>query len=129
MPVGARCQEYIAVSRIAIDQGRLLVLQAARVLDAHGNKAARQLVAEAKVAVARMAQEVVDRAIQIHGAAGVSQDLPLAIMFAGARSLRIADGPDEVHLISIAAAELQRCARAMGASEAMVRAGGRSSKL
>lgn len=96
------------MSRIEIDQCRLLVLQAAHTIDTLGNKAARTQVAEAKVAVARMAQTVTDRAIQVHGGAGVSQDFPLAMMLAGARTLRIADGPDEVHIISIASNELRR---------------------
>eukprot|EP00730_Choanoeca_flexa_P015806 TRINITY_DN7339_c0_g1_i2.p1 TRINITY_DN7339_c0_g1~~TRINITY_DN7339_c0_g1_i2.p1 ORF type:complete len:780 (+),score=197.70 TRINITY_DN7339_c0_g1_i2:336-2342(+) len=123
-------QEYIATSRIAIDSNRLLVLQAASVIDTAGNKAARRLVAEAKVSVARMAQDVVDKAIQVHGGAGVSGDFPLAYMFAGARALRLADGPDEVHLVSIAASELKRVAKAkFGGSDRMLKAGGKSSKL
>eukprot|EP01147_Barroeca_monosierra_P009968 gene9968-2144_t len=99
-------QEKIALSRIEIDQSRLLVMQAARALDILGNKKARKLLSMAKVAIPRMAQLVVDRAIQVFGAAGLSSDVPLALMFAGARALRIADGPDEVHLLSIAKYEL-----------------------
>ena len=109
-------QEKIATSRIEIDQCRLLVLNAAHALDVKGNKAARKLVAMAKVAVPQMAQRVVDRAIQVHGGGGLSSDVPLAYMLTGARALRIADGPDEVHLISIAAQELKAAAaRAMTA--------------
>lgn len=74
----------------------------------HGDKAARGAVAGIKVAVPAMAQEVIDRAIQAHGAAEVSQDFPLAEMYAQARILRIADGPDEVHRRSIARLELKR---------------------
>ncbi len=100
-------QEWIARSRIEIDQARLLVLKTAWLIDTSGAKSARKEIAAIKVAVPMMAQEVVDRAIQTFGGAGVSQDSPLAGMYAGVRSLRIADGPDEVHLRDIARLELK----------------------
>jgi acyl-CoA dehydrogenase len=101
-------QEQIAQSRVAIDQARLLVLQTAWLIDTQGTKAARAQVAAIKAVVPQMACDVVDRAIQVHGGAGVSDDVPLAAMYAGLRTLRIADGPDEVHMRSIARAELGR---------------------
>ena len=103
-------QQWIADSRIAIDQARLYTLYTAWLMDTQGNKAARGAVAGIKVAVPAMAQEVIDRAIQAHGAAGVSQDFPLAEMYAHSRILRIADGPDEVHRRAIARLELKRVA-------------------
>jgi acyl-CoA dehydrogenase len=99
-------RSWIAESRIAIDQARLLVLHAAWKMDKAGNKAARKEIAMIKAAVPLAVERVVDRAIQVHGGAGLSQDLPLAEFWAAARSLRIADGPDEVHLESIAKIEL-----------------------
>jgi len=96
----------IAHSRIEIDQARLLVMEAARALDAGGAKAARKQIAMIKVVAPNMALAVIDRAIQIHGAAGVSQDFPLAKAWAGMRTLRLADGPDDVHLEAIAKQEL-----------------------
>ena len=104
-------RQWIADSRIAIDQARLYTLYTAWLMDTQGNKAARGAVAGIKVAVPAMAQEVIDRAIQAHGAAGVSQDFPLAEMYAHTRILRIADGPDEVHRRSIARLELKRLTR------------------
>ncbi|GAA1653463.1 acyl-CoA dehydrogenase [Mycolicibacterium murale] len=101
-------QQQIAESRIAIDQARLLCQFAAKTIDLHGNRAAAQLISEAKVSVPRVALEVIDRAIQVHGGAGVSDDVPLAAMYGWHRSMRIFDGPDEVHLRSIAKAELRK---------------------
>ena len=101
-------QQQIAQSRMAIDQARLLVLQTAWLIDTVGAKAARAQVAAIKAVVPQVACDVVDRAIQVHGGAGVSDDLPLAQMYAGLRTLRIADGPDEVHYRSVARAELGR---------------------
>ncbi len=99
--------QYIAESRMAIDQARLLTLRAAWRIDKHGTRAARDDVAAIKVVVPRVALDVLDRAIQVHGAAGVSEDVPLARWWAGLRTLRIADGPDEVHIRSVARAELR----------------------
>lgn len=99
-------QADIARSRCEIDQARLLVLQAAHRMDRDGNKAARKQIAMVKAVVPQMALNVLDRAIQAHGGAGVSQDFPLAYLWAQARTLRIADGPDEVHWKTIAGLEL-----------------------
>jgi acyl-CoA dehydrogenase len=98
----------IAEARMAIEQARLLVLKTAWLIDTRGVKAAASEVAAIKVVVPRMACRVIDDAIQVHGGAGVSDDTPLAAMYAGARTLRIADGPDEVHVRSVARAELGR---------------------
>jgi acyl-CoA dehydrogenase len=103
--------EWIADSRIAIDQARLLTYDAAERLDREGGKAARHAIAMAKVVAPNVAQQVVDRAIQAFGAKGVSEDVFLAAAYAAARTLRIADGPDEVHRASIAKAELAKAAR------------------
>ncbi len=99
-------QQAIAVSRNEIDQARLLCQRAAWTIDQHGNKAARNQVAQIKAVAPRMACDVIDRAIQVHGAAGVSDDTVLARMYGWQRAMRIFDGPDEVHLRSIARAEL-----------------------
>ncbi|MCD0448961.1 acyl-CoA dehydrogenase family protein [Actinocorallia sp. API 0066] len=99
-------QQQIAESRIAIEQARLLTLKTAWLIDTVGVKGARTEVAAIKVVAPRVALEVLDRAIQVHGGGGVSDDFPLAAMWAGARSLRLADGPDEVHLRSVARTEL-----------------------
>jgi acyl-CoA dehydrogenase len=99
-------QERIANARIAIDQARLLVLHAAWKMDVAGNKAAKKEIAMIKVAAPVMACQVIDWAMQVHGAAGVSDDFPLAFFYAQARTLRFADGPDEVHRNQIAKIEL-----------------------
>ena len=99
-------RERIADSRILLDQARLLVLNAADRMDRLGNKAAMKEIAMIKVAVPNMACQVLDWAIQAHGAAGVSDDFPLAAAWANARALRLADGPDEVHRNQVAKLEL-----------------------
>ncbi|XP_047069202.1 probable acyl-CoA dehydrogenase IBR3 [Lolium rigidum] len=101
-------QSDLAKCRIELEQTRLLVLEAADQLDRHGNKKARGILAMAKVAAPNMALKVLDMAMQVHGAAGVSSDTALSHLWATARTLRIADGPDEVHLGTIAKLELQR---------------------
>ncbi|UGT94549.1 acyl-CoA dehydrogenase family protein [Mycobacterium ostraviense] len=101
-------QQAIAKSRNEIDQARLLCEKAAWTIDQHGNKEARHLVAMIKAVAPQVACDVIDRAIQIHGAAGVSDDTPLARLYSWHRAMRIFDGPDEVHLRSIARAELGR---------------------
>jgi len=100
-------QEAIALSRCEIEQARLLTLQAAAALDAHGNKGAKDLVGMIKIVAPRMACAVIDRAMQVHGGGGLSQDHFLAQAYAGARSLRLADGPDEVHIASLARSMLK----------------------
>jgi acyl-CoA dehydrogenase len=101
-------REAIADSRIDIEQARLLTLKAADMMDKVGHKAARAEIAMIKVVAPAMALRVIDRAVQVHGAAGVSADFGLAAAWAGARTLRLADGPDEVHRASIAKVELAR---------------------
>jgi|TARA_B100001094_G_C18164696_1_gene791361 acyl-CoA dehydrogenase len=98
--------EMIAKSRIEIEQARLLTLKAADMMDKHGNKIARKEIAMIKVVAPNMALRVIDRAIQVHGGGGVSDDYGLANAWAGARSLRLADGPDEVHLAQIGKLEI-----------------------
>jgi acyl-CoA dehydrogenase len=101
-------QQQLAESRLEIDQARLLCHRAAHVIDTEGNKAAKDLVAMAKVAVPRAATAVIDRAVQVHGALGISDDTPLAAMWGWHRAMRVFDGPDEVHLRSLARSELRR---------------------
>ena len=100
-------QEWIATARIDIEQARLLVLKAAWMIDTVGAKNARKEIAAIKVAVPAMAERIIDHAIQSYGGAGVSQDSPLAAMYAGMRTLRIVDGPDEVHIRDIARLEIK----------------------
>jgi len=100
-------QDWIAQARIDIEQARLLVLKAAWMIDSVGAKGARKEIAAIKVAVPQMAERIIDHAIQSYGGAGVSQDSPLAAMYAGVRTLRIVDGPDEVHIRDIARLEIK----------------------
>jgi acyl-CoA dehydrogenase len=101
-------QQQVALSRNEIDQARLLCEKAAWTIDQHGNKEARNQVAMIKAVAPQMACNVIDRAIQVHGAAGVSDDFPLARLYGWHRAMRLFDGPDEVHMRSIARAELGR---------------------
>jgi acyl-CoA dehydrogenase len=101
-------QQAIAESRMEIEQARLLVLKAAWLMDTVGKDGARVEISAIKVAVPRVALRVIDRAIQVHGAMGVSEDVPLAELYAAARTLRIADGPDEVHEMVLGRRELKR---------------------
>jgi acyl-CoA dehydrogenase len=107
-------QDSIAEARIRIEQARLLVLKTAWLMDTVGNKGARIEISAIKVAAPEVAKWVIDRAIQIHGGAGVSDDFPLAEMYGWARILQIADGPDEVHKMSLARRELRRYAPTPG---------------
>jgi acyl-CoA dehydrogenase len=104
----ANIQDWIAESRIEIDMARLLTLNAAWLMDTVGNKHARTEIAAIKVAAPNVALKVIDRAIQVYGGGGVSNDFPLATMYAHLRTLRLADGPDEVHKRSIARQELRK---------------------
>ncbi len=101
-------QEWIAEARIEIEQARLLVLMTAWLMDTVGNKGARTEIAAIKVSVPSVVSRVFDHAIQVFGGAGVSEDLPLAHLFADARYLRIGDGPDEVHKMSVARREIRK---------------------
>jgi acyl-CoA dehydrogenase len=101
-------REQIAQSRIEVEQARLLVLKTAWMIDRFGSKGAASEIAAIKVVVPRMACAVIDRAIQVHGGGGVSDDFPLAYFYTWARALRLADGPDEVHLRTVAREELGR---------------------
>lgn len=101
-------REWIARSRIEIDQARLYTLHTAWLMDTVGNRAAAGQISGIKVAVPAMTGRIIDRAIQVFGAAGLSQDFPLAHMYADSRILRIADGPDEVHVRAVARAEVRR---------------------
>ncbi|MDQ6715813.1 MAG: acyl-CoA dehydrogenase family protein, partial [Actinomycetota bacterium] len=105
-------REWIAESRLRIEQLRLLVLKTAWLMDTVGNKGAHTEIQAIKIATPRTVEWILDKAIQAHGAAGLSQDFPLAAAFAGIRSLRFADGPDEVHRNALAKAELRRQAAA-----------------
>jgi acyl-CoA dehydrogenase len=107
----ANVQDWIAESRIEIDMARLLTMRAAWLMDTVGNKHARTEIAAIKVAAPTVALKVIDRAIQVHGGAGVSDDFPLATMYAHLRTLRLADGPDEVHKRTIARHELRKVAQ------------------
>ncbi len=101
-------QDWIAEARIELEMIRLLTLKTAWLMDTVGNKGARTEIAAIKVAAPNIALKIIDRAIQGHGGGGISQDFPLARMYAGIRALRLADGPDEVHKMTIARQELRR---------------------
>ena len=100
--------EQVASARVAIEQARLLVLKTAWLMDTVGNRGAHTEIASIKIAVPLMAQRVIDDAIQVHGGAGVSEDFPLAQLWVAARTLRLADGPDEVHRMSLGRRELRQ---------------------
>jgi acyl-CoA dehydrogenase len=120
-PLGEKqfVQEFIASSRMEVDQARLLTLYAAWKMDTEGKRRARQEISMIKVVAANVVMDVLDRAIQLHGALGLSDDTPLASMWRFMRMLRVADGPDEVHKVVIARRELSRAAkRVEAASEA-----------
>jgi acyl-CoA dehydrogenase len=108
----ANVQDWIAESRIEIEMVRLLTLKTAWLIDTVGNRHARTEIAAIKVAAPQVALKVIDRAIQVHGGGGVCQDVPLARMYAHVRTLRLADGPDEVHKMTIARRELRERAPA-----------------
>jgi alkylation response protein AidB-like acyl-CoA dehydrogenase len=101
-------QDWIAESRVRLEQARLLVLKAAWLMDTVGNKGAHTEIQAIKITVPSTVEWIIDKAIQTYGAAGVSQDTPLAALWAGSRTLRLADGPDEVHKRSLARRELNR---------------------
>ena len=122
-------QDFIAKSRMEVDQARLLTLYAAWKMDTAGKRAARQEISMIKVVAANVVMDVLDRAIQVHGALGMSDDTPLAAMWRFSRMLRVADGPDEVHKMVIARRELDRWAkRAEQERGAGVRPPGHSAK-
>lgn len=109
-PVSSRAnvQDWIADARIQIEMSRLLTMKTAWLMDTAGNKAARNEIAAIKVAVPAAAQLIVDRAIQVHGGGGFTDDFPLAAMYAHVRTMRMVDGPDEVHRMTLARSELRR---------------------
>jgi acyl-CoA dehydrogenase len=110
-------QDFIAKSRIETEQARLLTLNAAWRMDTYGKKEARREISMIKVVAANVVMDVLDRAIQVHGSLGMSDDTPLAGMWRFSRMLKVADGPDEVHKMVIARRELNRAAKATGARE------------
>ena len=107
-PTRSNVQDWIAEARIEIEMVRLLTMKTAWLMDTVGNKHARTEIAAIKVAAPNVALKIIDRAIQVHGGGGVSDDFPLASMYAHMRTLRLADGPDEVHKMTIARHELRR---------------------
>ncbi|GGY72560.1 acyl-CoA dehydrogenase family protein [Marinobacter zhanjiangensis] len=111
-------RDWIAESRLEIDQARLLVLQAAWKMDTHGNASARVDVSAIKLVAARLQTRVVDRAMQVFGAMGLTPDTPLAYLWTWGRALRFLDGPDEVHLRTVARAEIERAKQQRGSTAA-----------
>jgi acyl-CoA dehydrogenase len=105
-------RDWIAESRIELEMARLLVMKTAWLMDTVGNRHARIEIAGIKFAIPNICLKIVDRAIQVHGGGGVSDDFPLAYMYAGLRTLRLADGPDEVHNRAIARLELRKYSNA-----------------
>jgi acyl-CoA dehydrogenase len=101
-------QDWIAESRVRIEQQRLLVLKTAWLMDTVGNQGAHTEIQAIKISTPAAVEWILDKAVQVHGAGGVSQDFPLAAMWAGNRTLRLADGPDEVHKRSLARRELKK---------------------
>ena len=101
-------RDWIAESRVRVEQLRLLVLKTAWLMDTVGNRGAHTEIQSIKIATPLTVQWILDKAIQVHGAGGVSQDFPLAAMYAGIRTLRFADGPDEVHKNALARTELKK---------------------
>lgn len=118
----ANVQDWIAHSRVEIDQARLFVLQAAWKMDAYGNKSAHLDVSAIKLVAAQLQTRVVDRAIQVFGAMGITPDTPLSFLWSWGRAMRFFDGPDEVHLRTIARAELAKTKEHLGATAAYLRA-------
>jgi acyl-CoA dehydrogenase len=112
----ANVQDWIAQSRIEIDQARLLVLRAAWLMDRAGNAAAKVDVSAIKVVAAQLQTRVVDRAMQVFGAMGLTPDVPLSSLWTWGRALRFIDGPDEVHLRTVARAELARAKAGRGST-------------
>jgi len=112
----ANVQDWIAHSRLEIDQARLLVLQAAWKMDTHGNKAVHIDVSAIKIVAAQLQTRVLDRAMQVFGAMGLTPDTPLALLWSWGRAMRFLDGPDEVHLRSVARAELAKARETLGAT-------------
>ncbi|MDX6664779.1 MAG: acyl-CoA dehydrogenase, partial [Solirubrobacteraceae bacterium] len=104
----ANVGDWIAEARVDIEMIRLLTMKTAWLMDTVGNKHARTEIAAIKVAAPSIALKIIDRAIQVHGGGGMSDDFPLASMYAHMRALRLADGPDEVHKMTIARHELRR---------------------
>ena len=117
----ANIRDWVAESRIELEMARLLVMKTAWLMDTMGNQHARIEISGIKFAVPNICLRIVDRAIQVHGAAGVSDDFPLAAMYAGLRTLRLADGPDEVHKLSLARQELRRQRERRSAGEPAAR--------
>ena len=121
----------IAQNRMEIDQARLMVLFTAANIDKHGDTSqCRREIAAIKVIVPRMACRVIDRALQVHGGMGVSQDTPLAKIYAGVRTLRLADGPDEVHIRTLAGLEIAAGGRPLvSAASGSAGASGKKAKM
>ena len=122
-------RDIIAEARMSIEMARLLCLKAAWAMDTQGDRAAAPLISQIKVVAPRIALEVIDQAVQMHGGAGVSQDFPLARMWTSVRTLRLADGPDAVHRRVIAKAELKRYTNEAARSEQLSRGYARARRL